>query len=67
MNRTGLGSLHSGRFATTRWTMVQAASVGAPESKDALAELSTVCGAVGVMAPRVAQTIPQGCLDAAVT
>lgn len=47
--------------------MVQAAGVGAPESKDALAELSTVCGAVGVMAPRVAQTIPQGCLDAAVT
>lgn len=39
MNDAGFGSPHSGRFATTRWTMVQAVGVDAPESKDALAEL----------------------------
>ena len=39
MDDAGLGSPHSGRFATTRWTMVQAVGVDAPESKDALAEL----------------------------
>lgn len=39
MDDAGLGSPHSGRFATTRWTMVQAVGVEAPESKDALAEL----------------------------
>ena len=39
MDDVGLGSPHSGRFATTRWTMVQAVGVDAPESKDALAEL----------------------------
>ena len=35
----GLGSPHSGRFDTTRWTMVQAVGVDAPESRDALEDL----------------------------
>lgn len=39
MDDAGLGPPHSGRFATTRWTMVQAVGVDAPESQDALAEL----------------------------
>jgi len=39
MDDAGLGSPHSGRFATTRWTMVQAVGVDAPESRDALEDL----------------------------
>lgn len=39
MDDAGLGSPHSGRFATTRWTLVQAIGAQAPESRDVLEEL----------------------------
>ena len=39
MDDAGFGSPHSGRFATTRWTMDQAVGIDAPESRDALEEL----------------------------